>query len=240
MISIMVPAYNEESYLLNTVNIIVEVAQKINIKFEIIIVNDGSIDRTADIIKELEKKYKFICSITNKHNLGLGRSLNKVIKIAKGDKFLIVAGDGDISSDDLFNLFKNMNKAEMIFLYFLNRELRGRFRSIISMIYNTIHLLVFNVYVQYISGPCIYPMVKLRKLSIKSKHISYVAEISIKLLLSGCTYHEISGYMQRGKEGSSTISIKNFFDVIISFIRLLIDIKIINKKLYSKKFKRLQ
>ena len=114
------------------------------------------------------------------------------------------------SDEDLSNLFQNIDRAEMVFLYYLNRELRGRYRNIISMIYNIFHLLIFNVYIQYVSGPCIYPMEKLKKIKINSKRTSFVAEITIKLLLQGGTYHEISGKMQRGKVGSTTISIKKF------------------------------
>ena len=240
MLSIMIPAYNEESYLFDTVNNLINVANKNNLMLDIIIVNDGSSDNTQKIIDELMKNYQFIKCITNKVNLGQGRSLLKVLEIAKGNKLLIVAGDGDISDEDLSNLFQNINKAEMIFLYFLNRELRGRFRSIISMLYNIFHLLIFNVYIQYVSGPCIYPMEKLKKIRINSKRSNFVAEITIKLLLQGSTYHEIAGKMQRGKVGSTGISIKNLLDVIISFLRLFFDIKLIHRDLYSKFPKRIQ
>ena len=77
-------------------------------------------------------------------------------------------------------------------------------------------------------------MEKLKKLDIKSKRFSIVTELSIKLLFSGCTYYEVAGYMKRGESGSSSLSLKNLIDVIISFIRLLIDVKIVNNKVYNK------
>ena len=234
MLSIMVPAYNEELYLLTTVNSLINVAALNNLKLEIIIVNDGSSDNTQKIIDDLRENHQFIKCITNKVNLGQGRSLIKVLKIVTGDKFLIVAGDGDITDKDLSSLFQNINRAEMVFLYFLNRELRGRFRNIISMVYNIFHLLIFNVYIQYVSGPCIYPTERIKKIKINSKRTSFVAEITIKILLQGGTYHEIAGQMQRGKVGSSSISIKNLFDVITSFLRLFFEVKVLRRDLYSK------
>ena len=163
-----------------------------------------------------------------------------MIKVAEGENLLIVPGDGDISEENINNMFRNINHADMVFLYFLNKEMRGRIRNIISMIYNVMHLLVFDVYIQYISGPCIYPMARLKQLKLKSKRLSIVSEISIKLLYSDCTYCEVSGNMQRGKSGSTTISLQNFLEVTISFIKLLIDIKIINRKLYNKRSVRIQ
>ena len=230
----MVPAFNEELYLLDAVNSIVRAGQIENIELDIIIVNDGSRDNTQDIINDLEKKYEFVRSIHNVRNLGMGTSLLKVIKIAKGEKFLILPGDGDISEGDIIKMFANMNKAEMVFLYYLNKEMRGRFRNVISLLYNAIHIMVFDIYVQYISGPCIYPMKKMKELKLKSKRLSIAAEISIKLLSLGCTYCEVSGHMQKGKIGSNAISINNLLEVSISFLKLLIEIKIKKRRLYNK------
>ena len=96
MLSIMVPAYNEELYLFETVDSIINVSNKYNLMLEIIIVNDGSTDNTQKIIDELKEKHQFIKCIHNQVNLGQGRSLLQVLEIATGDKFFIVAGDGDI------------------------------------------------------------------------------------------------------------------------------------------------
>ena len=92
----------------------------------------------------------------------------------------------------------------------------------------------------YVSGPCIYPTEKLKQLKLQSKRVSINAEISIKLLYSGCTFFEISGSMERGKVGSNAISLKNLLDVGISFIKLIIDMKIVNRKLYNKKLSRIK
>ena len=239
MITVMVPALNEELYLRDTVRIIIRAAESNNVELDIVIVNDGSTDKTPDITDELEKNFPFVRSIHNKKNLGIGRSLAKVVKIAKGDKFLIVGGDGDMSENDVSNLLSNMDKAEMIFLYFLNKEARGRFRNLLSLLYNAIHILFFDLYVQYVSGPCIYPMEKLRKLDIKSGRFSIVAELSIKLLHLGCTYYEVPGYMQKGTIGSSAISIKNFLEVCGSFVRLMIEIKISNRRIFNRRPRRI-
>ena len=105
MITIMVPAFNEELNLLDAVNSIVRAGQIENIELDIIIVNDGSRDNTQDIINDLEKKYEFVRSIHNVRNLGMGTSLLKVIKIAKGENFLILPGDGDVSEGDIIKMF---------------------------------------------------------------------------------------------------------------------------------------
>ena len=84
MITVMVPAYNEELYLRDTIYGIVRCAETSNVELDVIIVNDGSTDKTPWIVSELLKKFPFIRAIHNKKNLGIGKSLVQVIKIAKG------------------------------------------------------------------------------------------------------------------------------------------------------------
>lgn len=231
----MVPALNEELSIRDTIHRIVRSAERNdNFELDIIIVDDGSIDKTPDIINDLVKKFSFVRAIHHKKNMGMGRSLAEVIKIANYDNFLIIPGDNDISEVHISTLFKNMHKAEMVMTYFINKEKRGRFRNIISLLYGTIYMIFFNIHVQYISGPCIYPTKKVRGLKLISKRFSIVSEITTKLLLLGCTYHEIPAYMQKGEEGSTAISIKNLLDVCKTFTMLLIEIKITNRKLFCQ------
>ena len=239
-ITIMVPALNEEETLEDGVHRVIRSAERYNVELDVIIINDGSTDRTPEIATNLEKNYHFIQTVHNERNLGVGTSLVNSLKLVRGEKLLIISGDGDVGEDEISDLFSRMDKAEMVFLYYLNKEMRGRFRNALSSFYNVIHVIFFNMYVQYISGPCIYPVEKLKKLDLKSKRFSIVAELSVKLLCLGCTFYEVPGYMKRGKVGSSAISFNNLMDVIISFVRLFIDIKIISREVYNKTPVRVQ
>jgi len=235
MITIMVPALNEELHLRDTIQSIVRAAEINTVELNIIIVNDGSTDNTYDIICELEREFSFVRSIHNKKNLGLGKSLVEALKIAKGEKFLIVPGDGDVQENDISRLLSNQDKAEMVFLYFPNKEIKGRFRSILSLMYTSIYILFFDIYVQYIMAPCIYPTNKLRELTLKSNRFGIISEITTKILLLGSTFHEMPAYMRVGAKGSTALTVSNIIDVGLTFVRLLLDIKIINRRVFNKK-----
>ena len=239
MITIMVPALNEELSLRDTIQSIVRAAEINTVELYIIIVNDGSTDNTYDIICELEREFSFVRSIHNKKNLGVGKSLVEAIKIAKGDKFLILPGDGDVEENDISRLLSNKDKAEMVFLYFPNREIKGRFRSVLSKMYSTVYILFFDIYVQYIMGPCIYPTNKLRELTLKSNRFGIISEITTKILLLGSTFHEMPAYMRVGAKGSTALSVSNIIDVCLTFVRLLLETKIINRRVFNKKPSRI-
>lgn len=80
-VSVLMSVYNCEQYLRESIDSILNQTFS---DFEFIIVNDGSKDGTADILKEYARKDRRIRLICNSTNLGLSFSLNKALKIAKG------------------------------------------------------------------------------------------------------------------------------------------------------------
>src|SRR3989344_9101162 len=89
-VSVLVPAYNEEDTIENTVNAVFS-SDYDHIK-EVIVINDGSKDRTADIVKHLQKKYSKL-KLLDKPNSGKADSLNQALKIVKGELVAVVDSD---------------------------------------------------------------------------------------------------------------------------------------------------
>jgi len=233
-ISIMVPAFNEEKHLESTINDIIYSAEAVGgIKTDIIIVDDGSSDNTGNIADKLQRKFSFIRVIHNGKNVGMGGSFRKVIKMDLLEKFLFIAGDNDAPRELIMELFKNMDRADLVFTYFINRELRGKFRNFISNIVQTVYMVSFDIFVMYISGMCIYPTELIKKFKINAKRFSIVMELSVKSLRSKCTYYEFPSYMQRGHEGSSVLKLKNLIEVISTYLKLIIEIFITNRKNFT-------
>jgi len=80
-ISVIMSVYNAEKYLNEAIE---SILNQTFASFEFIIINDGSTDNSLKIIKKYQKNDKRIKLINNRTNLGLIRSLNKGLKIAKG------------------------------------------------------------------------------------------------------------------------------------------------------------
>ncbi len=98
-LSFLVPAYNEEESIKNTVEALVKVDYPKE-KKEIIIINDGSKDDTLKIAKELEKKYPVV-KVLDKPNSGKANSLNAALKIAKGELIAVVDADSYPKEDSV-------------------------------------------------------------------------------------------------------------------------------------------
>lgn len=125
LISIIVPCYNVERFLVECLTSIQNQTYK---NIEIICVNDGSCDGTVDIIKSFNKKDgRFI--LVDKNNTGYGDSVNVGISVANGKYIGIIESDDYIESkmfEELL-LVAEKNKCDVVkcgyFLTFKSQEL---------------------------------------------------------------------------------------------------------------------
>lgn len=112
-ISIIMPVYNMEQFLDVSIP---SILNQILRDFEFIIINDGSNDKSLEIIRNYAKKDKRIKIIDNKNNIGLTKSLNKGLKLARG-KFIARMDADDISFPERLELQYNfLEKNKEVFL----------------------------------------------------------------------------------------------------------------------------
>ena len=96
-VSVIVPVYNVEDYLSRCLDSLIEQTYK---DYEIICINDCSPDNSAKILSNYQCKYPdLIKVIDNEINLGLGRSREKALSLAKGDYILFVDSDDYVKPD---------------------------------------------------------------------------------------------------------------------------------------------
>jgi len=236
MITVAVLAFNEEKFLNKTIDTMMEAAAAAGkVPLDIIIVNDGSSDTTPQIIRQLEAQHPFIRSIHHAQNAGPGAGVKEAISIARYPRFIVSPGDNDLSKELVTQLFLNKDKADLVLAYYLNMKERGWFRSWLSGFYTYIYQRTFNVPVHYINSPCLYPTEKLRRLNIRSNRFGYSAEMTIKILCSGCSFHQIPGYRQKERSPSRSISWKNLREVAGIFFNLVFEVKISGRKYFNHK-----
>ena len=111
MISIILPCYNEELTIKQLINGIRNQIAKINDSdFEVIVVNDGSRDNSAEILKQIQG----INVIHHPYNLGNGAAVKRGIKEAQGEYVLLMDADGQHPSEEIPNLIANMDGYDMV------------------------------------------------------------------------------------------------------------------------------
>lgn len=108
-ISFAVPCYNSEEYMAHAIESILPGGEDI----EIIIVNDGSKDRTSEIAHEYKKKYPDIIKVVDKENGGHGDAVNSGLHYAVGKYFKVVDSDDWVDEEALgkiLGLIRNLEE----------------------------------------------------------------------------------------------------------------------------------
>jgi len=93
LVSVVMPAYNAEKYISEAIESILNQSFK---DFEFIIIDDGSTDKTWEIIQNYAKKDERIVPIKNEANINVSQTRNKGIYLAKG-KYIVWADSDDTS-----------------------------------------------------------------------------------------------------------------------------------------------
>ena len=112
-VSVIVPVYNVEKYLKKCLNSLVNQTLQ---EIEILVVNDGSTDRSQEIIDEFQRDFPLKIKAFKKENGGLSDARNFGIDHAKGEFFGFVDSDDEVSPtmfEEMYNLAKK-HEAEMV------------------------------------------------------------------------------------------------------------------------------
>lgn len=109
-LSIVIPIYNEEENLPILYEKLKENLDKITDKYEILLVNDGSTDRSWEIIKDLANKDNHIVGVNFRKNFGQTAAMSAGFELAKGE--VIITMDGDLQNDpsDIPKLLEILDK----------------------------------------------------------------------------------------------------------------------------------
>lgn len=109
-LSVIIPAYNEQRRLPKTLEEIDKYLSKQSYDYEIIVVNDGSKDKTAEVVQEKTWNIKNLRLIDNKENNGKGYVVRQGMLEAKGDFRLFTDADNSTSIDQIEKIWPEFEK----------------------------------------------------------------------------------------------------------------------------------
>ncbi len=229
-LSVIVPAFNEEENLENSVKSILRIVPEFCNDFEIIIINDGSKDETYKIANRLAGNKK-IKVIHNSKNKGMGYSYWRGVGKAKYDYIMLVWGDYAHTDASIKKILSYINKYDVVIPYYTNTESRTIQRRIISTIFNRVVNFITGLSIRYYNGSTLYATSFIKKIPRHSHGFGYQAEILAYTIKQGAKYVEVGVERRNIPDGvTAAFAIKNISDVMNSLLWLLKEFRLLPLK----------
>lgn len=121
-LSVFFPAYNEEANIEETVTKAVAVLEKIAKRWEVIVINDGSTDRTGEIAEKLIAQEKRIRMITHTPNRGYGATIKSGLYHSRYNLIAFTDADGQFDFAEITKFLEKIKEADLVAGYRLVRE----------------------------------------------------------------------------------------------------------------------
>jgi glycosyltransferase involved in cell wall biosynthesis len=180
-VSFFCPAYNDEKNLPDLIPVVVDFLTKHSEKFEIVIIEDGSPDKTGEVADELAKKFPNIRVVHHEKNKGYTATLKEGFETAKYDYVMYTDGDNQYDVFDAAPYLSLLNDADVIAGYAIKKAV-SPYRKFQSGIYNFLIMVLF--FVNYKDVNCSLKIFKKHVLqNIKIKSSPYGAFIDGELVL---------------------------------------------------------
>lgn len=228
-LSIVVPAFNEERSMIQCLENVLSICKACPGPYEVIVVNDGSTDKTLELAQGFAITHPQIRVVSNEKNKGLGGAFKRGLTEAKM-KYCTLLGAVNTGEQNSFReLYSQIGSADLILPYIGNPEIRPWSRRVISNIYVKLVNFLFGYRLKFYNSG-IYPTKKLREQDFTNSH-GFFIEILIRLLDEGLNYKEVPVVLQpRLHEHSNAFRLKNVILVVWTLPRLFVRRRLKNQK----------
>src|SRR3989338_603352 len=108
-LSVVIPAYNEAKRIVPTLKSVFDYLKKQNYEYEVLVVNDGSKDNTAEIVQSFQSQVSSLKLIDNKQNRGKAKAVQQGMMAAQGDLRLFMDADNATTIDNLDKMLLHIN-----------------------------------------------------------------------------------------------------------------------------------
>jgi dolichol-phosphate mannosyltransferase len=230
-LSIIIPAYNEEKSIAETIDFLEQTLSTIQIDHEVIVVNDNSRDNTLGILNELSLKYPSVKHVTNLGPNGFGYAIRYGLDRFTGDCVAIMMADLSDSPYDLVKFYTTMLENNVDCVFGSRWSKGGKVinyplaKKILNRVANRIICFVMNI--KYNDTTNAFKLYKKEVIQgirpILAPHFNLTIELPLKAIIRGYSYKVVPNSWTNRKYGESNLKIKEmgsryFFILMYCFI----------------------
>ena len=220
-VTFVMPALNEEAKLAHAVSEVIPATAGLD-DYEIVIINDGSTDRTGEIAERLAKENPRVRVVHNPRNFGFGGAYKVGVAHSRMPYVIMVPGDSNHPPDGIIPILAQIGQADIVVPYISNPEVRGLKRMIISGAYTRLFNLLFWQKLPYYNGLVLHRTALLRTIDIKTNGYAYQSEALVKLLRKGATTVNVAVPLAGFDHRTRAFKLKNVLRVGNTILRLML------------------
>lgn len=226
-ISVIVPALNEEKTIGTTVETITRALKRRFVHYEILIFDDGSTDRTGEIVEKLASTQECIRVFHHQKPICLGGVFKEGIKVAKMNYVIRINGKHDINAENLDKIFALCEARDLVIPYMVNARERTLFRRYASKAFTMLLNAFFGLRLKYYNHYVLCKRSALNAISLRTDSYAFQAEILIKLIKLGASYIEVpvTDTFEKNVK-TKAFSLTNMTGVVLFVLRLLYEINV--------------
>jgi glycosyltransferase involved in cell wall biosynthesis len=217
-ISVVIPFYNEEENVKRVVTGLVNSLERASIDYELVLVNNGSIDNSPQILEDLAKEKPDRMKVVHVSvNQGYGWGIINGLKIASGEYVGYMGGDGQIKPEDVIRVYYAISQGncDLAKVKRISRK-DGLLRKMVSLVYNRLFRLLFRVTSLDINGtPKIFRKDWLERFQLTAKDWFIDSEVMIKANYLNLKVSEVLVEFLRREKGRSHVE----FTTILEFAK---------------------
>lgn len=230
-LSVVIPAYNEEESISETLKSLYATLKKYDIPNEIWVTNDNSKDNTLGVLQELQQEIPTLVFETNKGPNGFGYAVRYGLERFSGDCVAVFMADMSDDPEDLVKYYKTM-LSEDVDAVFGSRWIKGgkvidypAVKKIINRVANFIIKIVIGIkYNDTTNAFKLYKRETMEGLKpFLSPHFNLTVELPLKTIVRGYSYSVVPNSWTNRKYGESKLKIKEmgsryFFILVYCFV----------------------
>jgi dolichol-phosphate mannosyltransferase len=242
-LSVVIPAYNEEQSLPESLPVLYDKLKNAGIPHEIVVTNDNSKDNTLQVLEQLSQQIPTLVYYTNPGPNGFGYAIRYGLERFTGDCVAIMMADMSDSPDDLVAFYRKMAEGNYDCV-FGSRFMRGgkiidypRHKLILNRFVNNAVRIVFRIpYNDFTNAFKLYKKETIKGLApILSPHFNLTLEMSLKAVIRGYSFTVLPNSWTNRKYGKSNLKIKEMGSrYFFVFLYCLIE-KFFSRGDYNKK-----
>jgi dolichol-phosphate mannosyltransferase len=236
-ITVIIPALNEEKNVLPAINNTLKALRDFNLNGEIIIVDDGSKDKTRELVNDFIKYKENFRLLTHERPKGIGASFWEGVDNASGDAIVLIPGDNEVDPWEIFRYYNLLQHVDLVIPFVFNKGVRSIFRNTLSFIYRNIINTTFLVNFNYTNGTILYRKSLLRELDFRSTSFFFQTDILVRIVKRGYLFAEVPYRLGIRKDGvSKAVSFTSLLQVVWGYLRLLKDLYFVRRIKVNKVF----